>query len=149
MNEFVREALVGVDTWGKVKLARIGSGGAINDSYETWKELMAHRNSLVAIIHSHPGAGEPSPSPTDLMTFQALSQSGFSHLTWWIVTTTHVAAFLATGEKLLSFNYEKLLELGTDAGIPGMSWLDDLRDLSSKSMTHVGLLLQRVRAQRR
>jgi proteasome lid subunit RPN8/RPN11 len=139
---FVREAMVGFNDLGEVIVAGAGTEGFIDDSPETWKLLLKHRKSLVAIAHTHPGEGLPFPSGVDKTTFNVLSQAGFKHVDWWIVTSTHLAKFNSKGEALQALRFPDFFAPGTHD-----DWLDILCQLSLEN-PDVDKLVQSINSRR-
>jgi hypothetical protein len=66
------------------------SGGSLPDSRSLWDVLWEHRDDLMGFAHTHPGAGVPGPSHTDLTTFAAVEAGLGVRLLWWIVSSDHV-----------------------------------------------------------
>ena len=58
----------------------------IPDTRELWNVLWDHRSNLAGFAHTHPGAGIPVPSLTDLTTFLAIEEALGMRLSWWIVS---------------------------------------------------------------
>ena len=57
------------------------------DSRSLWDVLWEHRDNLLGFAHSHPGSGDPSPSGTDLSTFDAVERGLSQRLKWWITSS--------------------------------------------------------------
>ncbi|MEL6349922.1 MAG: hypothetical protein AAFV53_42865 [Myxococcota bacterium] len=76
---------------------------ALPDSRTLWEILWAHRDHLAGVAHTHPGAGLPAPSWTDLTTFAACEDGLGERLIWWIATPDHLAAFTHHGPNRLDY----------------------------------------------
>lgn len=68
------------------------SGGSLPDDPGLWAMLWAHREQVLGFAHTHPGAGLPWPSDTDLSTFLAIEAALGRRLVWWIASSTHLVA---------------------------------------------------------
>ncbi len=61
----------------------------IPDTRDLWDILWESRSSVDGVAHTHPGSGWPSPSKTDLTTFEAVEKGLGRRLSWWILSRTH------------------------------------------------------------
>ncbi len=64
------------------------TGGSIPDTRDLWDVFWEHRDNILGFAHSHPGAGTPGPSQTDLSTFAAVEAALGQRLSWWITSST-------------------------------------------------------------
>ena len=98
------------------------TGGSIPDSRKLWDMLWLHRKAdSLGFAHSHPSAGVPGPSRTDVTTFEAVERGLGLRLIWWITSSDHVILMSYGGEK---FSYPQItLEYEP-------SWVRTLRRLS-------------------
>lgn len=99
------------------------TGASIPDSRSLWEVLWEHRRRLGGVAHTHPWAGRPEPSRTDLTTWSACERGLGARLVWPIVTFTEDACFVWKGPGEL--DYER-----RDA--PAIR-LEDLEELRRKS----------------
>lgn len=92
------------------------TGASIPDSPDLWQIIWENRDNILGIAHSHPGMGWPSPSGTDISTFNAIELALGRQLIWWICSENHCVAYttLEHGEP----------EFSSDP------WLPELRRLS-------------------
>ena len=65
------------------------TAGSIPDTRVLWDVLWDNRETVLGFAHSHPGAGVPGPSHTDLGTFVAVEQALGRRLKWWITSSDH------------------------------------------------------------
>jgi hypothetical protein len=63
---------------------------SLPDSRTLWDVIWENRHRIVGIAHSHPGAGLPGPSYTDVTTFRAIEKALGRKLVWWIVSEDRV-----------------------------------------------------------
>jgi len=98
------------------------TGGSLPDSSELWDVLWENRRRLSGFAHSHPGAGEPGPSYTDVTTFQAIESALGRRIDWWITSSDHVALFRWVGPD--KYSYQGIL-MRTEP-----DWANRLRELS-------------------
>jgi proteasome lid subunit RPN8/RPN11 len=89
------------------------------DSRGLWDIFWENRDRLSGFAHSHPGAGVPWPSGTDLTTFRAVEAALGRRLQWWIVTLDQVAVFTFVEGEYRSAPVTEALE-----------WVSELRRLS-------------------
>lgn len=67
------------------------TGGSLPDSRGLWDLLWALRKAeSLGFAHSHPGAGVPGPSHTDVTTFAAVEAGLGRRITWWITSSDEV-----------------------------------------------------------
>lgn len=94
------------------------------DSQSLWDVSWDNREDLVGIAHTHPGSGFPSPSRTDLTTFEAMEKGLGKRLKWWILSSSHSV--------LLEWNPVNPGYDVTSFIFPDQepSWMADLRRLS-------------------
>lgn len=59
---------------------------SLPDSRNLWDVLWDNRKIVAGFAHSHPGAGIPSPSWTDVTTFAAIEAGLGRRLKWWITS---------------------------------------------------------------
>lgn len=62
------------------------TGGSIPDTRSLWDVLWDNRDIVLGFAHSHPGAGIPGPSQTDITTFIAVEAALGRRLHWWITS---------------------------------------------------------------
>lgn len=79
------------------------TGVSIPDSRSLWEVLWTHRRHLGGVAHSHPWAGRPDASRTDLTTWSACERALGSRLVWPIVTLTEEACFAWSGPGELDY----------------------------------------------
>lgn len=78
-----------IDVDGNVIHRHAPSGrtsASLPDSRQLWDVIWENRDRLLGIAHSHPGRGVPSPSGTDLTTFDAVERALGRRLSWWIAS---------------------------------------------------------------
>jgi len=80
---------------------------------------------VAGFAHSHPGAGQPGPSWTDLTTFAALEAGLGRRLTWWITSADRLISLRWCGPGKHDYEAESAEERGC-------SWLLDLRRYSMR-----------------
>ena len=68
--------------------------GSLPDDRHLWVEIWENRAHLLGVAHSHPGAGFPHPSQTDITTFKAIENALGRRLHWWITTQTHIGLWI-------------------------------------------------------
>lgn len=74
------------------------TGGSIPDSRQLWDIFWEYRKEeFLGFAHSHPGAGMPAPSWTDLTTFCAIETGLGRRLIWWITSSTSVIELVWEG----------------------------------------------------
>lgn len=97
------------------------------DSQSLWDVSWESRKDIVGIAHTHPGSGYPSPSKTDLTTFEAMEKGLGKRLKWWILSSSHSI--------LLEWNSENPGYDVTSFISPNEEppWMEGLRRLSSYS----------------
>jgi len=93
------------------------------DSPQLWTVLFEHRNNLLGFAHSHPGSGWPSPSHTDITTFQAIETGLGISLNWWITSADRLMLVRMTS--LVPINYH--VTAYEEASFLVTPWLDELR----------------------
>lgn len=59
---------------------------SIPDSDDLWSYIWKNRFRVSGIAHSHPGSGVPSPSHTDITTFDAMERGLGRKCVWWITS---------------------------------------------------------------
>jgi proteasome lid subunit RPN8/RPN11 len=99
------------------------STGALPDSPDLWEVLWSRRQDVLGFAHSHPGAGQPGPSWTDLTTFAAIEAGLGRRLIWWITSADRLIALRWRGPGQHDYEVESAEE-------QGCSWLHDLRRFS-------------------
>jgi hypothetical protein len=67
------------------------TAGSIPDTPDLWSVFWNHREELLGFAHSHPGAGFPGPSHTDVTTFRAVERALGRRLVWWITSENVLA----------------------------------------------------------
>ncbi len=104
-------------------LPRERTSGHIPDSLPLWEVFRQYRDQMIGFAHSHPGGGIPSPSWTDITTFEANESGLKKRLRWWIVSSeaTVVAEWIGPDR----FDY------GVTPVEPEPSWVPDLRIASA------------------
>jgi hypothetical protein len=95
----------------------------ICDSRDLWDVLWENRHRLWGVAHSHPGAGLPSPSYTDLTTFAAVEAALGRRFVWWIASETHLSGCVWRG--FGGFDYS-----GFMWHEHGLDWVVELREIS-------------------
>jgi proteasome lid subunit RPN8/RPN11 len=95
---------------------------ALPDSRNLWDVLWDNRENLLGFAHSHPGAGVPGPSYTDVTTFSAVELALGKRLDWWITSSDSVVVVRYCGPK--EYSYQRF---AMDAE---PSWTNALRALS-------------------
>lgn len=112
------------------------TGGSLPEAPELWDFVWANRKNVSGIAHSHPGAGTPGPSYTDVTTFAAFEAALGRPLDWWITTSDSVGLFRwegtdwATrwnGPERLSYRPHAMPGSGVDP-----SWVSELRRASEQ-----------------
>ena len=74
------------------------------DSRPLWVVFKENRDRMAGFAHSHPGGGVPSPSGTDITTFEAVESGLKKRLKWWIVNSEAMVVAEWTGPD--RFDYE-------------------------------------------
>jgi proteasome lid subunit RPN8/RPN11 len=59
---------------------------SLPDSRDLWDIIWTQRDSVLGFAHTHPGAGRPGPSMTDITTFAAVEAALGRRLAWWILS---------------------------------------------------------------
>lgn len=98
---------------------------SIPDDRDLWQIIWENRDNILGIAHSHPGAGVPVPSHTDITTFDAIDRALGRNLWWLICSETHLVAWTSN----------QAIE-GEVIGEP--TWLPKLRRLSYGSNRQSG-----------
>jgi hypothetical protein len=114
------EAAVVIDIEGEVLHWHLPLGRTavlLPDSRKLWDVLWQHRVELLGVAHTHPGAGQPSPSLEDLTTFAACEAGLGKRLRWWIATNDQVVCYMWTGPSSHAYSP---VEIGPTP------WLDQL-----------------------
>jgi len=84
------------------------TGGSIPDSRQLWDVLWDNRQDLAGVAHSHPGAGVPSPSHTDVTTFASIEAALGVRLNWWITSSTDLIVCRWVGPERLHYGLENV-----------------------------------------
>jgi hypothetical protein len=66
------------------------------------------RGNLGAIVHSHPGAGTPTPSHTDVTTFAACEAALGKRIKWGIMSKDQLAWYEWTGPQEYDYHLSGL-----------------------------------------
>ena len=98
---------------------------ALPDSRDLWEVLWEHRENLLGVAHSHPGAGLSGPSQTDVTTFAAVESALGRRLTWWITSLDKLVVLRWAGPEPLRYTMQEVQD-ETQAS----RWLDELRSIS-------------------
>lgn len=93
---------------------------SLPDSRELWETIWNNRNKELGFAHSHPGAGEPGPSSTDLSTFSVIELGLNKRLKWWITSSDTLVMLTYVGPE----NYQSQIDL------ENYPWLLELRERS-------------------
>lgn len=99
------------------------SAGALPDSVDLWEVLWTRRQEVLGIAHSHPGAGVPVPSWTDLTTFAAIEAGLGRRLRWWITSADELIELRWVGPNKLDYQAHAV----DDREFP---WVGELRRLT-------------------
>jgi len=99
--------------------------GYLPDSHDLWDFLMANRERLGGVAHTHPWEGDAIPSWVDVTTFSAIERGLGKRLLWPIVTFTDVGVFEWAGPD--EYDYIRLSE-------PDLV-VEDVEDLRDRSRT--------------
>lgn len=123
------EAGVVVDTSGEPLYWHLPEGrtaGGLPDSRTLWEVFWDSfkAGTLQGFAHSHPGAGVPGPSYSDVTTFAAVEAALGTRLDWWITSEDHVIQLCWGGPDKLSYRATIVSE--------APSWAAELRRLSQQ-----------------
>ena len=99
------------------------SSVALPDSVDLWTSIWEHRAVLAGVAHSHPGAGIPGPSRTDVTTFAAVESGLGRRLRWWIISRDHVIELRWVGPDPLQYGAVQVAPVAC-------RWFDNLHKLS-------------------
>ena len=94
------EAGAVISTHGEVIFWHLPAGrsvGSIPDTRILWDVLWDNRECLAGFAHSHPGAGVPGPSRTDVTTFLAIEMALGRRLQWWIASEDTLVSCMRYG----------------------------------------------------
>lgn len=100
-------------------------GGALPDSNSLWETMWTNRKNIWGFAHSHPGAGRPGPSYTDITTFAAIESALGQRLIWPIVSSDEWVTCWWTGNGRLDYSTSLPVE-----GRTTPDWVHRLRELS-------------------
>lgn len=121
----MKEAAIVVDMSGYtlyIHVPRNRSSGSIPDSHDLWEILWQNRKRVLLVAHSHPGGGTPSPSMTDLTTWEAI-EAGLGRRLIWPIMSSDKIVFYA---KVLD-NYELMDTCDIDLyAAQRLPWLPEL-----------------------
>ncbi len=101
------------------------------DSQSLWDVSWENRGRLVGIAHTHPGSGYPSPSRTDLSTFEAMEKGLGRRLKWWILSS-NLSVLLEWNAMNPGYDVTSFLFPENEPG-----WMNELRLLSYPKMGKV------------
>lgn len=109
------------------------SSGSLPDSRNLWDVMWGFRDRIDGFAHSHPGSGFPSPSSTDLSTFEAVENGLGRRLSWWI-TSSDCLVLLRWNDLNPGYDLDHMLD------VEEPDWVRPLRALSkSPSMRPPGV----------
>lgn len=96
------------------------------DSLPLWDVLWDafKADTLLGFAHSHPGAGVPGPSYSDVTTFAAVEAALGKRIDWWITSSDHVVVLRWCGPDKISYRSTIVTE--------APSWAAELRRLSQE-----------------
>jgi hypothetical protein len=95
---------------------------SLPDSRALWDVLWEHREDVSGFAHTHPGAGVPGPSLTDVTTFAAIEAGLGRRLDWWIASEDALVVVRWVGPDELSYQRFAIDEEPT--------WAEALREAS-------------------
>lgn len=100
--------------------------GSLPDSRTLWQVIWDtfKEGTLRGFAHSHPGAGVPGPSYSDVTTFAAVEAALGKRLDWWITSSDHVVVLCWSGPDKISYRSTIVTETP--------SWVAELRRLSQQ-----------------
>lgn len=119
----MREAAVVINTAGEAihwHLPVDRTAVAIPDQRSLWEVLWAHREDVLGVAHTHPGAGIPGPSYEDVTTFAPIEAGLGRRLNWWIATSDKLVLIRWSGPDRLSYQDRQLVHVEPP-------WLERLR----------------------
>jgi hypothetical protein len=102
------------------------TGGSLPDSRSLWVVLWNRRDTVQGFAHTHPGAGWPSPSWTDITTFAAIEDGLGRRLMWWIASADKLVCVRWGGPAKHDYIVEPLYDNELQP-----LWLEELRRLSN------------------
>lgn len=115
-------------TWQPVwwHVPELDNPAYIPDSRVLWEKIWDNRHQILAVAHSHPGSGPPSPSHEDVTTFAAVDAALGKRVLWFITSSDHLVLCLNTGEG--KHDYRTL----SGAAVVGQEdgWVANLREIS-------------------
>ena len=124
-----KEAGVVVDLEGRPVFWHVPSGSTVTwlpDSRALWDVLWAGRDRIAGFAHTHPGAGAPSPSATDVTTFEAVEAGLGRRLDWWIASEDSLVVVRWAGPEGLAYQRFAIDEGNEPA------WAEELRRTSRR-----------------
>lgn len=119
----MREAAVVINTAGEAihwHLPVDRTAVAIPDQRSLWEVLWDHREEVLGVAHTHPGAGVPGPSYEDVTTFAPIEAALGRRLNWWIATSDKLVLIRWSGPDRLSYQDRQLIHVEPP-------WLERLR----------------------
>lgn len=122
----MREAGVLIDFQGNTiywHLPEDRNVAALPDSRSLWDVIWEHRSIVSGFAHSHPGAGVPGPSYTDVTTFAAIESALGKRLDWFITSSDSLSLVRWMGPGKLSYS-------GRSISPGNRNWLVPLREFS-------------------
>lgn len=108
------------------------SGGSLPDSRDLWDIFWENRKQVSGFAHSHPGAGLPGPSHTDVTTFAAIEAALGRRLDWFIISYDSFALFRWKGPDKLTYEpHWSVFSCPEQPILTGEpEWIHRLRELS-------------------
>lgn len=73
------------------------------DSKSLWDILWDNRDNISGFAHSHPGKGTPTPSHTDLTTFDGIEKALGKNLDWFITSEDRMIFIRWGGPETLDY----------------------------------------------
>lgn len=102
---------------------------SLPDSQDLWDVIWEHRSRIGGIAHTHPGSGYPSPSNTDVTTFDAIESGLGRRLKWWILSSNN-SVLLEWNQKFRRYAFTHSTKFGDEEP----DWMGQLRSLSFSEM---------------